>query len=236
MKKWSILLAGLMVLVLSACEKVTGDGPVVTENRALTNFSGVVLRVNANVIVKQAPDYKVEVSAQDNIQGVLITEIDKNELVIKLKNDVRLRRHEPITITVHAPEISRLYLAGSGSITSGSLLNAEDLEVDIYGSGHIELVDLVASYLDVDVSGSGNFKVISGVVPREFLRNLGSGDIDVSNVLAKNVITTIMGSGNLRVNASEQLRVNISGSGNVYYKGQPSITTSTNGSGKLRPM
>lgn len=236
MKKWNLVLFGLMALVLSACEKVTGDGPVVTETRNLTNFSGVDLRMNADVIYKQAPDYKVEVSAQDNIQDRLITEVENGKLVVRVKNDVRLRRHEPITITVQSPELNRLRVSGSGKITSTGLLNADELEVDISGSGDIELADLVTGYLDVDISGSGDFKVVSGMAPEELLRITGSGDIDVANVLAKNVISNTSGSGTTRVNVSDQLRVTISGSGNVYYKGQPSISTSTSGSGKLRPM
>lgn len=236
MKKWNVVLAGLLVLILTACEKVAGDGPLVTQNRNLINFSGIDLRMNANVVYKQAPEYKVEVSAQDNIQGRLITEVENGKLVIKLKNDVRLRRHEPITITVQTPELTRLRVSGSGNIKSRGLINADDLEVDISGSGDIELADLVTGYLDVDISGSGNFKIISGMAPDELLRISGSGDIDVANVLAKNVISTTSGSGTTRVNVSDQLRVTISGSGDVYYKGQPSISTSTSGSGKVRPM
>lgn len=236
MKKWNLLLFGLVILFLSACEKVTGDGPIVTQDRPLTNFKGVDLRMNAQVIYKQAPDYKVEVKAQDNVQNVLVTEVVNGKLVIRVKNDVRLRRHEPITVTVQSPELTRLRVSGSGNITSPSLVNADDLEVDISGSGDIELVDLVGSYLDAAISGSGNLKITSGVVPQQLLRISGSGDIDVADVLSRNVIATTSGSGNTRVNVSEELRVTISGSGNVFYKGQPSISVSTSGSGKVRPL
>jgi hypothetical protein len=236
MKKWNLVMFGLMALLLTACEKVTGDGPLVTQNRTHTAFSGVDLRMNATVVYKQAPDYKIEVRAQDNIQGILITEVENGKLVVRVKNDVRLRRHEPITITVQSPELNRLRVSGSGNITATGLLNADDLEVDISGSGDIELADLVARYLDVDISGSGDFKVVSGMAPEELLRISGSGDIDVANVLAKSVISTTSGSGTTRVNVSEQLRVTISGSGNVHYKGQPSLSVFTSGSGKVRPM
>lgn len=236
MKKWNLVLFGLLALVLSACEKVTGEGPVVTENRSLTNFSGVDLRMNASVIYKQAPNYKVEVSGQENILDRLITEIENGKLVVRMKNDVRLRRHEEITVTVHSPELSRLRVSGSGKITATGLVNAADMEMDISGSGDIYLADLVAAKLDANVSGSGNIDIVSGRIPEEKLRISGSGDIDLSNVLADEVTTTTSGSGNIKVNVVEQLRVTISGSGNVYYKGQPSISVSTSGSGKVRPM
>lgn len=236
MRKGNLILMCLLVLVLNACKKVIGDGAVVTQNRPLTNFTGVDLRINAHVVYKQAPDFKVAVSAQDNVQRVLVTEIDKGDLVIKLKKDVHLRRHEPITITVHTPEITSIRNVESGSITCNSPLNVEALHVSVYGSGSIELDHLVARRLDAEASIAANFKITSGMVSDALVRNLGSGEIDMSNVVAKEVYATIMGTGHLRLHATEKLKAGISGSGNIYYKGQPAITTEITGAGKVLPF
>ena len=237
MKKWSMALLGILVLALTACEKVVGEGPVVVETRDIADFTGVDLRMNADVYYKQEPNFKVEVHAQDNIQDILITERQGNRLAIRLKNDIRLRRHEPIKIYVSSPELASFRISGSGKIFSNSLVDADNkMEMDISGSGDIEMVDLVAPYLDANISGSGHVKVTTGMLPEEKLRISGSGNIDLGNVQAQKVTTNTSGSGNIRVNVSNELNVSISGSGNVYYKGQPTISASVSGSGKLLPF
>lgn len=236
MKKWRILLFGLLALVLTACEKVVGEGPVVVQTRNHTAYAGIDLRMNAKVYYTQAPAYSVEVRAQQNILDVLQTHVDNGRLVIKFKNDIRVRRHEDIVVNVSGPNLESLRISGSGRIVSPNLVDASNLEMDISGSGDIEMVDLVATELDANISGSGNIQIITGVVPKEKLKISGSGDMQLANVLAKDVATTTSGSGNISVNASEHLNVTISGSGNVYYKGQPVINLSVSGSGKLRPL
>lgn len=237
MKKWSTALMGILVLALTACEKVVGEGPVVVEERSIADFTGVDLRMHADVYYKQEAAFKVEVHAQDNIQDLLITERQGNRLAIRLKNDIRLGRHEAVKVYVSSPELTSLRISGSGRIVSANLVDADNnLEMDISGSGDIEMTDLVTPYLDANISGSGHIKVATGVVPEEKLRISGSGNIDLSNVQAQKVTTNTSGSGNTRVNVSNELNVTISGSGNVYYKGQPSISASVSGSGKLFPF
>lgn len=237
MKKWNIALLAVMAILFTACEKVVGEGPVRTEARDIANFKGVDLRMNAKVYFKQEPEYKVEVKAQDNILERLQTHVEFNNLVIKLRNDVRLGRHEEIIVNVSGPHLESLRVSGSGHIITPSLVDADnELEMDISGSGNIEMVDLVTPSLDANISGSGDIRVQSGMAPNEKLRISGSGNINLANVLAKQVQTTTSGSGNMRVAVSEQLSVTISGSGNVYYKGQPSINTSVSGSGKVLPF
>ena len=234
MKKWNIALLAVMAILFTACEKVVGEGPVITETRDLANFNGVDLRMNAKVYFKQEPQYKVEVKAQDNILERLQTHVEAGNLIIKLRNDIRLGRHEEIVVNVSGPDLESLRVSGSGSIVTPSLIDADNgLEMDISGSGDIDMVDLVSPSVDANISGSGDIRIQTGMVPNEKLRISGSGNINLANVLAKQVQTTTSGSGNTRVSVSEQLRVTISGSGNVYYKGQPTINTSISGSGKV---
>src|SRR3982750_3169112 len=90
MKKTSGIILSLIVIVIvfSSCEKVTGDGPVVTETRNIVNYSGVDLRVSANVYFREDPNFKVEISAQRNILEEMETYVSDNTFVIKFKNIV----------------------------------------------------------------------------------------------------------------------------------------------------
>ncbi|HEU4472352.1 MAG TPA: head GIN domain-containing protein [Flavisolibacter sp.] len=218
---------------MTSCEKVTGEGPVVSETRNIVNFSGVDFRVAGEVYVNQDPAYKVELNAQQNILNELETYVSNGRLVIRFKNGVKVRDYDPIRIMVSAPEINHLRLSGSGNITGTGILSSTRMDMDISGSGNINVIGLNTAFLDANISGSGNIKVNSGTATEENLKISGSGSIDLVNVAANKATTRTSGSGEMRVNASQSLNVTISGSGSVYYKGTPAVNTSISGSGRV---
>ena len=78
-----ILLAALMAATTSCKKDIIGEGPVVTETRSITGFSGIDLQMNGNVYYKNEPNWKVEVSAKQSIHGILETKLVNNKLVIR---------------------------------------------------------------------------------------------------------------------------------------------------------
>ncbi|MFL5771756.1 MAG: head GIN domain-containing protein [Flavisolibacter sp.] len=234
MKKFTLLFISMSLLMVSCIkEQVSGDGPLVTETRSINNFSAIDLQCSANVVYKQDAAYKVEITAQQNILDVMITEVSNNKLVIKYKNDVRVKSHDQITIVVSSPDMRPLRISGSGNITTLAPLNSSSMEMNISGSGNIDVAEITTGMIDASISGSGNMKISAGTGSEEKLRISGSGNIDMQNVVVTKATTTTSGSGESRVNASQNLDVTISGSGSVYYKGTPIINTSISGSGKV---
>jgi Putative auto-transporter adhesin, head GIN domain len=233
MKQLSVLLLATFTFIFTACEKVNGDGPIVTENRSTSQFNGIDVRIDADVQVAQHPNYKLEINAQQNILDVLDTYVSNNILIIKFRNDVNVRTHRPITIVLSAPMISSMRLSGSGNMEAAGTLTPPDMDLEVSGSGNLRIQQLNTGNIDAFVSGSGNIEVGSGTATDERVDISGSGGIDLSNVSAQKATTFTSGSGNMRVNASQQLKVTISGSGNVFYRGNPTITTTISGSGKV---
>jgi hypothetical protein len=235
MKKFSLILVAAMALMLGSCYKdsITGDGILVTQSRGVTGFAGIDLRVSGEVYFQQDSVYKVEINAQQNILDVMETYVSENRLVIRFKNSVRVKSHDPVKVVVSAPSFNSLRISGSGNIIGTGSLAPSSMELDISGSGNITLADLKTGLIDADISGSGDVNVSSGSATEEKLKISGSGSMDLSTVAASRVNTKTSGSGDVRVSASQQLDVNISGSGSVYYKGNPVINTSISGSGKV---
>lgn len=231
LSKLFILVA--LLVSFASCEKIVGEGPVITENRATGNFSSVASSISADVYYKQDPVYKVEVSAQQNILNVLETHIVGDELVIKFRNDVRVRSHERVTVHVSSPAINGLRISGSGNIIASDSISSDNMSLTISGSGSINLHSLMATSLDANISGSGDISVLSGEINTGKFRISGSGNINTMNVPAYSVTTTTSGSGKISVNVSHDLDVTISGSGSVFYKGAPEINTHISGSGRI---
>lgn len=231
----ALLVAGGM-LIFASCEKVVGEGPLVTETRAVSNFKKVSSSISGNVVFHVDPVYKVEVEAQQNILDILETKLVGEELIIRIKDGKRVKENAGITVTIHAPTCEGVYLSGSGNFSMSGILQVPNLSVQVSGSGNINLQHAtVVDKLTATISGSGNIEVQSGTAKNESLRISGSGRIALGDVLADKAVTETSGSGETRVKLTQSLDAHISGSGSVFYRGTPVVTTHISGSGRVIP-
>src|SRR6185503_7960588 len=118
-----------------AFTKVIGDGPLVTQLRPVANFTGVSSEMSGKVNFAIAPEYKVEITAQQNILDVLNTNVVNGVLHIDFKNNVRVKEHEDLFINITAPYADYFRLSGSGNMNVQGDVAANNLKVTISGSG-----------------------------------------------------------------------------------------------------
>lgn len=232
-----MLAAAAALFTSSSCKKVVGEGQVQTETRNITGFSGVSASIGGKINYKIAPEYKVEITAQPNILDVIETAKINGHLLIKVRNGVRIKENEEITVNISAPTADYLHLSGSGDLAVSGTIIAANLDMAISGTGDITVPAVnVTDKIDAVISGSGNINVQAGTARNEELRISGSGKLFLDGVAAENARTTISGSGDMLVNLSQTLEATISGSGSVYYRGHPLISTTISGSGKVKPL
>jgi hypothetical protein len=236
-KTISMLMVGLGMLFFTACEKVVGEGPVVTQTRNVSNFTRISVSIPGKVNYRIDPQFSVQIQAQQNVLDILQTNLEGNELVIKVKDGKRLKEHEDIVVSISAPHLIFVNLSGSAEVNvTGNLVEA-DLGTKVSGSGNINVQQAaLTGKLSGTISGSGNIKVLTGTAKNEDMRISGSGNIDLANIIAETAVTEISGSGDIWVNLSISLNATISGSGSVYYRGHPLISTHVSGSGKVVPF
>lgn len=246
MKKISNLITNLSVVLaitvsmftLSSCEKVVGEGPLVTETRSVTDFKSVAVSISGKVNYKIDPVYKVEVQAQQNILDILETVKSGDELIIKFQNGRSVGSHEEITVTISAPYAEKVKMSGSALFNLQNTLTAPNLELTMSGSGMINIPGInLSDKLTATISGSGNISILNGTAKNENLSISGSGYINAESVLAEKVVGKVSGSGNMQINVSQSLDATISGSGSIMYHGNPPvITKSISGSGAVVPF
>jgi len=236
MKQLSIFLFGISICI-SACTKVNGDGPIVTETRTVGEFVQLHLDMKGTLYYEKTDQPSVEIHAQRNILNVIELHMnDQRELTIGLRDNTVVYSYEPVDIIVRGPQIEGFHLSGSGHIKALQPISTQRLWLETEGSGDIQIGALTATELATRIEGSGNIEVVSGAVNKAIHQIEGSGDIDASGMRAKEVYTNTSGSGNMRVWAEDYLEAKISGSGDVYYKGTPKVKVNSSGSGKISPI
>ncbi|MCG2617809.1 DUF2807 domain-containing protein [Terrimonas sp. NA20] len=236
----STLITLTLIMVSTAftsCEKIKGEGPVATQERAVQPFHSVTAGVSGHITYTVSPSYKVELQAQKNILDILETFVSADELIIKFKNGVNVRSHEEIVINISGPTPGSVSLSGDASFDLPDAIAGDRLRLRVSGSGDIEVKQAsLTDKLEATITGSGNINVRQGTVKQADLRISGSGNIDGTGLSALQADAEISGSGNIRVKASDKLNARISGSGSIYYLGTPQVTTSVSGSGSVRPL
>jgi hypothetical protein len=236
MKRTVSVLALLVAasFILPSCEKVVGEGPILTETRATGNFSGVSLEMSGIVNFKIGAEYKVQVSAQQNILNVIQTHVASGVLHIDHSDHVRLKTYDKIRVDITAPSADYFRVSGSGDIQVNGDLSANNLQLFLSGSGNININKAVLTdRLEAAISGSGNINILNGSVHNQELTISGSGKMDLGGMLAENAVTRTSGSGDMKLSVAKKLDATISGSGSVYYRGQPVVSTRISGSGQL---
>lgn len=229
MKTFLTLLLSLLITIPSFSQKRTVD---------VNNFSELSLGISGTVYLRQGSDVKVEIECDDDIYDEIEFEMRGDKLVIKRERSWGWGngwRRSEVDIYVTMRSIEALSVSGSGLIESKGLLETEDIDLSVSGSGDMEL-DLNSDDMDLRISGSGSIR-LDGTAEEAEARISGSGKVKAEDLTVKYFTARISGSGSCYITATDEIDASISGSGSVYYAGDPKrINSSSSGSGKVRKM
>lgn len=225
----------LVLLSFTACEPwevVRGSGAVITETRSVGTFNQIDVSSDIEVYLTQGPGQPLHVEGQDNILHVLETYVRNNKLVIQYQRGVTVRSHEPIRIYITTPQLEEIHVSGSAYVEGMTNWTVNDFDLSVSGSGKMEMTLLDADEVETDISGSGNI-YLQGDCREHDIEISGSGDVHAFDLISKDANVHISGSGNCELTVQSQLEAHISGSGTVRYKGHPTVRTNISGSGKV---
>lgn len=231
----SLLLIALAAFSMTSCELDNicegGEGPTVTKELTLGEFTGIDLDVSATVFVTQGEEFQVTAEGQENIINML--ELDINNDVWEIDYDQNcVGRHNGLSIYVTMPAVERLEVNGSGEIISENVLEASTMDLRIKGSGDMDLA-LAVSELNTRIDGSGGMK-LEGTADDIEVVIRGSGDLKGFDLDVLRADVNVDGSGDVELSVSEFIRVEIDGSGDVFFRGDADLESDINGSGDVR--
>ena len=214
-------------------EQVEGSGSVTRQARKVDSFNGIALGLPGRLELRSGSVDSVTVETDDNLQALVETRVEDGMLRIRpVKRNLDLRTRN-LKIVVTARQIERLSLGGSGTIDA-DVLRGKRLDVDVGGSGKIQIARLDAETVAAKVAGSGDLRADGGTVRDLSVSIGGSGSVDMGKVATDTARVSIAGSGDVTVWAKNDLRAKIAGSGDVGYYGDPTVSRSVAGSGEVR--
>ncbi len=189
---------------------VKGSGRTASEVRDLTGFRAVDVGGVFQVEIIAQKDYAVEIEADDNLLGLIKTEVRDGVLHIRTENKISPRNS--IRVRISAPDIERLDVSGAAKVNVSDLKNST-FTVDSSGASKITLAG-ESSKLNIDVSGATK--------------------VDAENLISENASIESSGASRASVNVSGELSADASGASKIVYSGTPTnIIEKTSGASKV---
>ncbi len=211
--------------------KMIGSGPLVPNQRMVTEFSEIESDGPISYTIRQGETQSVIVNAQSDAQAFLTTSVKGDKLTVETKGKLNDNAGTNIEITVR--ELKSISADGSGMVEIMGFDGGKKLNISKEGSGGFRLSDVRYESLDITADGSGDIRV-TGNGDNFSIKSQGSGTIDAADYDSRDVKVDTNGSGDVRVSASDDLSIKLSGSGNVYYRGNPKLSLEDKGSGEAR--
>ena len=230
-----LIVLNALFLFLTSASVFAGMNDMKKENRSVGDFDAISLSISADLYLTQGSKNEVIIEADEDVLEKIITEVNGGELDIRFERWFNYKNYGDIKVYVTVKDIKSLTLAGSGDIISKSPIKSEKLNLEVTGSGKINIDDLNVQKVGAIISGSGDIR-IDGNSKADGLRVTvtGSGDFLSDKIEFVNADFTITGSGSIRAFVSGELGATITGSGKIYYKGKPLIDADITGSGKIK--
>ena len=190
--------------------------------------TSVVLAGPDSVIITRGDKLAIDVGGDPQAVAALRFTLDDESLGVMRKSNSDVSGTATVRVTL--PELSKLTIAGSGTVDADRI--SGDVETVIAGTGTANLAAVDADELEVTIAGSGTLKA-SGRAKSLELNVAGSGTADMSGLKVDTGDVTIAGSGDASFASDGTVDASIMGSGTVSVTGSAKCTVQSMGSGKL---
>jgi hypothetical protein len=229
------LLAIGVVLMLSSCDQscIDGSGNQVTETRKVNDFTKIDISGGYIIKLVQDSSLSLTVTADDNIQNYIKTDVSGDRLRISNKNICTSSGE--VVVTVGVRNLEEIKASGAVEVSSSGKINARDMNINLSGSTKVAL-DINAARLTTNASGSSEIN-LKGQASEHDLKLSGSSNVNAFDLVTGVYNISTSGSSDCNINVLQELNVHSSGSSAIKYRGNPSsVNNDKSGSSSIEKV
>ncbi|MBR0259374.1 MAG: DUF2807 domain-containing protein [Prevotella sp.] len=230
MKKFLLLsVVTLGMLTSCACSGLkvhySKTDPHGVHERDLKGFERVELLGSLDVKYAQADSFSVRVDAPVKVLNDVETYVTGNKLVVKMKGEgniinLGVSDADDVTVFVTSPDFLGIELKGSGDFESNGLVDTDNLDITLSGSGDIKFDDIICDRVNVSLVGSGDVDVKHVKTQWAGVQLVGSGDVKMRLDDSGAVDANVIGSGDITLSGNvKDYKYNVRGSGDMNTSG-----------------
>lgn len=241
---WTLAIAMFTIMAFS-CQASNKPRTAQTPRGSITrqdlkNFSAIDVAGFMYIHYTQGDKYEVNISAPQYVINEIKAKTDNGKLIFSLDNKYqRLVNTEKkcVHIYVTSPKLKGVIMRGSGEFEAKGRVNANNLDLQIIGSGDIEMDNVTCNRINGKVTGSGDMDVkIKEAHEANWLLQ-GSGDIDIKQKNVEKTTAKLFGSGDIDIDFSncDNVYCVLAGSGDIDLSGHiKNLEKEKSGSGDIK--
>ncbi len=234
---WTLTVLLFSLATLTGCgiigEAITGSGDTADLEYDFIDFNEVALSHAFEATITQGDEFRVVVTADDNLVDRLVVEQEGNRVNIGLEQGTMVSR-ATLAADITMPTLTRLETSGASSAQLTGFSSAENFTAESSGAGRIH-GDIVAGDLDLEASGASTIS-LAGTAGDVRANASGASTIDLEELTAADVDAIASGGSNVTVNTGGRLNADASGASNIYYLGNPTLgDVKTSGASDVGP-
>ncbi|MCK5086556.1 MAG: DUF2807 domain-containing protein [Melioribacteraceae bacterium] len=189
---------------------IKGNGEVVKETRAISEFSKLDVSGVFDVTVNLGAEPSLVIEAEENLLKYIITKNKGDKLILDTKKNINPQKPLKVYITTYS--MDDLDASGACNVTIEKI-NSASFNADISGACNVELSGETKSF-SADVSGAIN--------------------LEADKLKAEKVNVDASGAASAEVYASESLYADASGASNIKFSGNPTdVKSDVSGAGSI---
>ena len=232
----SFIIPAMIIMLLSFnscnllrnCEK--GNSTIAEKELSLQGIKSVSISGSGDLYIIDDNNEMVKVRTDNNLMDKIIFEVKGDKLSIKTDGNLCPTK---LDFYLSAKALEEIDVSGSCTVVSQVPFNGNKFEVEVSGSGSVELPEVNVNRFDIEISGSGSVDAIGNADNVE-AEISGSGSLYMESFVTKNINAEISGSGSIEIQVEETINAELSGSGSILYWGNPKISSEVSGSGAIR--
>ena len=208
-------------LLLSACAfaQVSGNGVAREETREVADFTGVEVGSGLSAKVTVGPK-SVRISGDENLVGLVRTEVDDSTLEISLEKGSRVKGTSKLHITISSPKVTSVSASG-GAVVEAEASAARNFAAAASGGGEVDVRNLDAKALAVEASGGAQVKV-KGRADALAVEASGGSKVHAQELSVKTMAVDASGGSVVKANPSESIAAELSAGSTVHVDSSPS--------------
>ena len=224
----------IYLLVMLICATATWTfAQEISKN--LKPFNRIVASPRINVILKKGDREAIRLVYNDVSESAINIEVRGRTLQIYLDKARKVERmsrdedrhgnwhgiYEGATLTAYVTytELEYLEIRGNQELTCIDPIVSEDFRLKAYGENEITLASLRTEFFKASLFGENKLKIKNGKVTEQKYKLFGENKIDTHEMKSAYTSTSIFGEGDLKINTTEEVRVNAFGEPSIYVDG-----------------
>lgn len=204
-------------------------------NKDLKHFTRVIASPRVNVILTKGDHESIRLVYHDVDPGKINIDVHRSTLSIYLDHARKIEKMSPyyerhgsrksmyhgagITAYVTYTELEALEIRGNQELTCNDPIESEEFRLKAYGENEITLASLKTEFFKASLYGENDLKIKRGKVIEQKYKLFGENKIDTQEMKSAYASTSIFGEGNVRINSTEEVRVDAFGEPKIQVNG-----------------